>query len=91
MNIERFWTEYTAALAANVEAHPELFTLQPPEIPLGYAMRVAAKMRAAVEHRGFGNGEFSRINYRDSRAFRAAARAVGVAFTRAGLNSVYQS
>ena len=84
--IAAFWAAYMAALSHDVENNPYSFALRPGEEAAPYAIRTAEKMRAAVEQ----GKDFGRVNYRDSKAFKAAAKATGVPFTRAGLNSIYQ-
>jgi hypothetical protein len=82
---ETFWQAYGQALAVAVEKNPADYALRPDETAQAYAAATAAKMQRAVE----ASKDFGRVNYRDSKAFRAAAKAVNVPFTREGLNSIY--
>ena len=88
---EQFWTAYAAALSDDVAKHPQDFALAAGETPESYAAKVAPKMRRAVEKPEFAPSlpDFGRINYRNSRAFKQAAKAVGVPFNVGGLNSIY--
>jgi hypothetical protein len=83
--IDAFWQAYYSALAANVQANPQDYAMRPGETSAGYAGSTAAKMQRAVESKG----GFANINYTTSKAFRVAARAVGVPFNKAGLDSIY--
>jgi hypothetical protein len=79
-----FWRTYRALLAKAVEADPTKFYTAPMVLPEEHAANVAVRIMAVVEVGGFGG-----INYRESASMRAAAKAVGVPFTRKGLNSLY--
>ena len=83
--IEQFWNAYYQALVAQIDANPQDYALRPNETPAGYASATAAKMQRAVELAG----TFGAVNYATSKAFRAAAKAVGVAFNKSGLDSLY--
>lgn len=83
--IESFWQAYYVALAANVEANPQDYALRPGESSAGYAGKTAARMQVAVESKG----GFANVPYSTSKAFKVAARAVGLPFNLAGLNSLY--
>jgi hypothetical protein len=87
--LEQFWNVYTDALRDNVTASPQDYALRANETPNIYAERTAANMRRNVEDRRPVNAGFARINYARSSAFRKAAKAVGVPFNLAGLNSLY--
>jgi hypothetical protein len=82
-----FWTRYESELTACILKNPSKYwggeTTPAPAI----ATRTAKKMRESVE--STSRPSFARINYRESLAFRRAARAVGVPFNLAGLNSLY--
>ena len=86
--IETFWQEYYRQLVASIEAAPADYALRPGESAQGYASATAAKMQRAVERDNAP--DFGKINYRDSKAFRAAAKSVWVPFTRDGMNSIYR-
>jgi hypothetical protein len=95
-----FWSVYERELAKAVcakRAPPDAFPkMRDGETAEGYAAEVAPKMRRAVEYvRILATGsvkwfpDFARIDYRSSVSIKRAAKAVGVAFNRAGLNSIY--
>lgn len=84
--INAFWAAYLAALSHDVDNNPYSYALRPGETSASYSIRTADKMRAAVEQ----SKDFGRVNYQSSKAFKAAAKAIGIIpFTRAGLNSIY--
>lgn len=90
--INDFWTAYQIELCIRIKAKPQDYALLTTDTAESYAVRVAGKMRAAVEDSGSGVMKgFGAINYVGSGAFRAAARAVGQPFNLKGLNSLYLS
>jgi hypothetical protein len=89
-----FWAAYVFELADDMERRPETYGLGAKPSALEIAARsiaIAEKLRYTVEHGGPARafGGFKRINYSSSRAFRAAASAMGIPFNLAGLNSLY--